>query len=327
MKLFYITSGYRRPIDILDNALIKALISAGYDTTFFLTNRRPLTELIPAIRDHAPDLVITLCGPKSHLPITIVHQIRSLGFHTAVWFVDDPYAIDNALEVAVAYDTIFTIDSGCIPYYKAHGCKEVFHLPLGTDLDIFKPYPVHPSYSTDVCFIGTGYKNRLDTMQEMLHYLPPSTRVHLIGHFWEHVDWSRGVRPQLRSKWINFTETPRYFNGAKIVLNLHRSEDDRYLDKNRTGAPAHSINNRTFDISACQAFQLIDYRADLSTYYEPDKEIVSFQSPKEGAELIMHYLNQQEEREAIAARAIARTQKEHTFLHRVNRLMSTLALV
>ncbi|WP_195576046.1 CgeB family protein [Paenibacillus sp. 1001270B_150601_E10] len=327
MKLYYITSGYRRPIDILDNALIKALIASGYEIEFFLTNRRPITELIPDIKKHAPDLVITLCGPKSHLPVSIIHGIRSLGLRTAVWFVDDPYAIDNALEVAAAYDYVFTIDSGCIPYYEASGCKQVFHLPLGTDLDIFRPYAVHPSYATDVCFIGTGYKNRLETMQEMLAYIQEPIRVHLIGHFWEHVDWSQGVRPKLRSKWINFTETPRYFNGAKIVLNLHRSEDDRYLDKNRTGAPAHSINNRTFDISGCRAFQLIDYRSDLASYYEPDKEIVGFHTPKQGAELILNYLHQDGARLDIAERAYRRTINEHTFLHRIASMMSILALV
>lgn len=324
MRLYYITSGYRRPIDILDNAVIKALAGSEHTISYFLLNRDPLVRLLPDIQRFAPDIVITMCGPKSYVPCDMIKYLRNLGILTVVWFVDDPYAIDNALEVAAAYDVVYTIDSGCIPYYEARGCKQVFHLPLGTDPSIFRPYGIHPSYQTDVCFIGTGYDNRLRFMKEMLQHVDKSVRVHLIGHFWDQIDWSGGCVPKLRSKWINFTETPRYYNGAKIVLNIHRSEDDDYIDKNRTRAPAHSINNRTFDIAACRAFQLIDYRPDLSQYYDPVTELSCFESPHEGATLIQQYLHDEAARRSLAANAYERTITQHTFSHRLQQMLEQL---
>ncbi|MDK8181210.1 DUF3880 domain-containing protein [Paenibacillus sp. UMB4589-SE434] len=324
MRIYYITSGYRRPIDILDNALIKALLGAGYHTDYFLLNRKPTAHLLPDIRRCSPDLVITICGPKSHLPVALVSQIKAMGIPTAAWFVDDPYTIDYALEVAAAYDYVFTIDSGCIPFYQARGCRHVHHLPLGTDTDIFRPYAVHPTYNTDVCFIGTGYDNRIAFMKELLQSVDRQVRVQLIGHFWDRADWSKGCAPIIRSKWINFTETPRYYNGAKIVLNIHRSESDTYLDKNHTGAPAHSINNRTFDIAACRAFQLIDFRSDLSHYYEPDVDVGCFESPREGAELIQRYLHDTEVRQIMAQRAYERTVHNCTFRHRIESMLSVI---
>lgn len=327
MKLYYITSGYRRPIDILDNALLKALSSTSHEVEYFMLNRESIGSLLPRIQAFQPDIMITLCGPKSHIPIHLISHIRRLGILTVVWFADDPYAIDNALSVASAYDAVFTIDSGCIPFYTSRNCHKVYHLPLGTDTNIFRPYPVHPSYHSDVCFIGTGYDNRLRFFKEMLSYVDQDVHVRLIGHFWDHVDWSGGCVPHIRTKWVNFTETPRYLNGANIVLNIHRSEDDTYIDKNRTGAPAHSINNRTYDIAACRAFQLVDYRVDLPASYELQTEMISFESPKEAADQIHHYLQDIQIRQHIADQAYERTLNCHTFSHRLHRMMTELETV
>lgn len=132
------------------------------------------------------------------------------------------------------------------------------------------------------------------------------------------------LRAEHSGKWVNFSETPRYFNGASIVLNLHRSEDDPLLDKNRSGAPGHSINNRTFDIAACRAFQLTDYRPDLPLFYRPEEEIVCFDSPKECAELIHRYLHDRPARNEIADRAYRRTLAGHTFADRLDAMLSLI---
>ncbi|TQR44842.1 CgeB family protein [Paenibacillus popilliae] len=322
MRLYYIASGYRRPIDILDNALMKALYGQCHESKIFLLNRAPFQQLLPDIREFRPEFVLTICGPRSFLPVDQVRSIRRMGIPIGVWFVDDPYAIDNALQVAAEYDIIFTIDSGCVPYYERHGCKRVHHLPLGTDTDIFRPFNAHPSYESDICFIGTGYDNRLRMMQQMLKELDPGLHVKLVGHFWDTVNWSGGCIPHLRTKWVNFSETPRYYNGAKLVLNIHRSEDDTLIDKNKTGAPGYTINNRTFDIAACRRAQIIDYRPDLHMFYEPGEELLCFESPKECAELIHTYLYEDAKRSSIASQGYERTRAEHTFAKRLEHLLS-----
>ncbi|WP_152396984.1 CgeB family protein [Paenibacillus guangzhouensis] len=326
MKIYYIASGYRRPIDMLDNALMKALVGRYPETRFFLLNRSPIQHLLPEIEQYAPDLVLTLCGPKSHLPVDLVHRIRNMGIETAVWFTDDPYAIDNAFAVAAAYDVVFTIDSGCIPFYERIGCKRVFHLPLGTDPDVFRPFTTHPTYHSDVCFVGTGYQNRITFMEELLRHLDREVKVQIVGHFWDTLKLSDGCIPNIRKKWVNTPETVRYYNGAKVVLNIHRSHDDAFLDKNKTGVPGYSINNRTFDIAACNAYQLTDFRPDLEQCYTLGEEITSFSSPKECAEQIHAFVHDDSARTSMAKKAYDRTLQRHTFANRLETMLGILHL-
>lgn len=322
-KIYYITSGYRRPIDMLDNAMIKALMRRNDNVKTFLLNHMPIQQLLPDITAFSPEIMITICGPRSILPVDIVRKIRSMGIVTVVWFADDPYAIDNTLAVAAEYDYVFTIDSGCIPYYESRGCTKISHLPLGADPDIFYPNPVHPSYHNDVCFIGTGYQNRLRFFEEVLKQLN-HVKVQLVGHFWEGMRLSGNCIPGIRKKWINPPEVARYYNGAKIVLNIHRSHDDPLIDKNKVGAPGNSINNRTFDIAACRAFQLIDYRPDFKHSFKTGGEMVAFESPKECADLINKYLVDSELRTEMARKSYERTMTHHTFIQRVETMMANI---
>lgn len=316
MKLFYITSGFRRPIDMIDNGIIKALLHRNELSSVFQLNRMDVKRLLAEVKNFSPDIVLTLCGPKSYLPIEMVRGIRKMRVPVAVWFVDDPYAIDNALEVATEYDYVFSIDSGCVPYYQEKGCERVYHLPLGTDPDIFNPFQVHPTYHSDICFVGTGYKNRLHFFDELFANLS-HVRVNLVGHFWEQLTIPHSCDVKLRRKWINSHEAARYYNGAKIVLNIHRSHDDPLIGKNQSGAPGFSINNRTFDITACRSFQLIDYRPDLELFFRPVEEIDFFESPKECADKIQRYLLDSNLREQMTEKAFRRTLENHTFLQRL----------
>lgn len=69
---------------------------------------------------------------------------------------------------------------------------------------------------------------------------------------------------------------------------------------------------------------VIDYRDDLSTLFEPGKEVVAYRSAEEALELINYYLAHDEERKAIAQAGQARTLREHTYLNRMQEFVSTV---
>jgi spore maturation protein CgeB len=111
-----------------------------------------------------------------------------------------------------------------------------------------------------------------------------------------------------------------YYNGSKIVINIHRPSDEKY-NKNRIGVVAKSINNRTFDAASCEVFQLIDYKEELGDHFEEGKEMISFQDKNDFLEKIHYYIGHDEERKQIARQARKRVLTSHTFQHRIDHLL------
>lgn len=61
-------------------------------------------------------------------------------------------------------------------------------------------------------------------------------------------------------------------------------------NKNKNRVKSNTINNRTFDIAACQGFQIIEEKSDLSSFFNKD-EIISYNSFNDCLNKISLHLN------------------------------------
>ncbi|MGM0882775.1 MAG: DUF3880 domain-containing protein [Bacillota bacterium] len=59
-----------------------------------------------------------------------VNRLKAMGIRTAIWYSDDPYYTDMTRNTARHYDIVFTNELSCVEFYRQHGCRYVFHLPL-----------------------------------------------------------------------------------------------------------------------------------------------------------------------------------------------------
>lgn len=112
-------------------------------------------------------------------------------------------------------------------------------------------------------------------------------------------------------------ETVRYYNGAKVVINIHRPDEWGQDNRNSHRISGKSINPRTYEISACGAMQITDIREDLTNYYRPGYDIETYTSTEELKNKIIYYLEHEEERRIMAARGLYTTRQEHTFISRM----------
>jgi spore maturation protein CgeB len=279
--------------------------------------------LLYEVNEFQPDLVLVLHG--AFLPWKLVQAARNLGAATALWVVDDPYELDNALIYASSYDFVFTVDSSAIPIYERHGLSNVFHLPLAAYPPVHRKKTVQPRYQSDVCFIGSGFYNRLNLLDEIADYLS-GLNLKIIGQWWEKLQSFPKLERFIISDTIAPGEAACYYAGAKINLNLHRASDAAaYFEGNKLNVKAASPNNRTFEIAGCGGFQIVDnVRAELNKYYAPGKEIEVFEDPADLRKKIEHYLKHAEERERMASSAQERTYREHSFRMRLESLLNTV---
>ncbi|ARF67495.1 hypothetical protein B7C51_06205 [Paenibacillus larvae subsp. pulvifaciens] len=272
-----------------------------------------------------PDLVLVMNGlhvfPEDHLEQ--VAYIRRLGIPTVIWFADDPYFMDESIRVALSYDYVFTHEQASVDFYRSQGCTKVYHLPLAVSLELYRPMAVDDKYSSDICFVGNAFSNRIAFIDEVADYLL-TKKIYLIGALWDQLKHFRKFESSIHLGWMPVEETVRYYNGAKLVLNLYRSTLNGDHNKNTVGLQGVSVNPRTFEIAACGVCQITDFRPELPSLYIPGIEIASFTSPGQFITLCEYYLEREEERLSLAVGGFRRTLEQHTF---PNRLRGLLELV
>jgi spore maturation protein CgeB len=104
----------------------------------------------------------------------------------------------------------------------------------------------------------------------------------------------------------------KIYLSSKIVLNIHHPHS------------IEGLNTRTFDIPACSAFEMVDYKKNVEKHFEIDKEIVTFKNIDELKSKIDFYLINDDLRKTISERGKRKVLSEHTWLHRIRDVISVL---
>ena len=122
----------------------------------------------------------------------------------------------------------------------------------------------------------------------------------IAGALWDRLDHFALLKQGIKLQWVPIEESVKYYNGAKIVLNIHRPTYHETYNKNSRNIPGYSINPRTYEISGCGTLQITDYRQDLEQHYRPGHEIETFHHTVELLQKMNHYLIHEEDRLRIA---------------------------
>ncbi len=85
-----------------------------------------------------------------------------------------------------------------------------------------------------------------------------------------------------------------------------------------------AVNQRVFDVPACGAFLLTDYRAQMDDLFEPGKEMAVYSHPEEIGELAAYYLAHPKERGRIAGAGRRRVLAEHGYAARMRTMFSIM---
>ncbi len=318
-RILYVTAGIGVPYPALDQAIIEALGPLVSD----LKVAGPSEDVVAIAAEQQSDLVLVLNGVV--LPADKTQLLRSSGYRTAVWFTDDPYYTDWTLTIAQRYDYVFTLELGCVAFYLNAGCQHVYYLPFAANTEVFKPMQVQSSYQSDICLIGTAFWNRIELIDRLTPILL-NRKIVISGWWWDRLHNYSKLSDSIKlGEWLTPEETASYYNGAKIVINLHRSIHDDSINVNTSKKiPALSVNPRTFEIASCGAFQLSDFRQQTAQLYELGAELVSYTSHEELVHKIEYYMQNEEERQAIALNGLARTRRDHTYRKRLSTMLSII---
>lgn len=268
------------------------------------------SHLIPALQ---PDLVVFM-GSVLNDWIDywgLARLSRESGAHVAFWLHDDPYEFDAAFRAVECADTIFSNDRYAVEHY-IH--PRVHHLPMAASSQHFREldpagYAARP---LDLLFCGVAFPNRVQMIRDLAPDLARFA-VRIAGK-----EWPEDLRGMIHPP-IPHRELPDSYASAKFALNLGRSSS---LANERYHLGATTPGPRTFEAAMAGCVQLYFAGSlEIEDYYEPDREIVLFDSPGE----VMERLGDCEKRPGyyaeIAGAAQRRTQRDHTYAVRARRIL------
>ncbi|MCK4257688.1 MAG: glycosyltransferase [Halanaerobiales bacterium] len=322
MRLFYISSGIKS-LSYLDPNIIDGFRKIEKNNKYFsfetfLSENEPIQNLYEKVNKFKPEVIIAFRGTISQ---HFLNQLKKFNVPIGVWVVDDPHNISRHIKMASSYDFVITQESSCVLFYRKNK-KNCIHLPLGVNPTLYYPMPVAKKYKYDICFIGSALPIRLELFDQMTPFLLNKKFI-IIGQWWERLKNYNRLKSNIINETIPPTEVVKYYNGAKIVLNIQRSNND--INYNPTFLPANTPNNRTFDIAACQSFQLISWRENLGKYYELNEEIVHYSNLNDLKLKINNYLRNEQERKKNSLEAYRRTLQDHTYVIRLEKLIHILS--
>ena len=261
---------------------------------------------------------IAICMAQVPLTPRALIELKNKGIITVLWFVEDYLRFTYWKDFAKYYDFIFTIQKDdCISKLKEAGCPEVHYLPVAADADIHRPLTLsldeRSRWGSKISFVGAGYYNR----QQMFASLA-GMPMKIWGTEWPLCKpFDRMLQEGGRR--LSPDEYIKIFNSTEININLHSSTERDGVDPS-----GDFINPRTFELAAAGAFQLVDERSLLPECFKVNEEIITFRNLQDLKDKINYYLENPVERFKIIEKARERVLKDHTYNHRINKMMSII---
>ncbi|MHB1011317.1 MAG: CgeB family protein [Desulfobacteria bacterium] len=260
-----------------------------------------------------PDLVLALA--QAPLGERAIADLREQGIATAFWFVEDFRHMGYWRVVASRYDYFFTIQKGeFLDRLRDAGARNAAFLPMAASAEIHRKMELSPEelrdFGSDVSFVGAGYYNRRKMFEGLV-----DLDFRIWGNEWESCPALRGVLQRDGAR-IATEDIVKIFNAARININLHSSA---YHE----GVNPHGdfVNPRTFEITGCGGFQLVDSRSHLADFFEIGREVICFDSLGDLRNKIAHYLAHPEEREVVSERGRRRVLRDHTYERRMEAMI------
>ena len=274
------------------------------------------------VREEKPDILFVIKGDhllpdtlntlKNELQIPIIAYIWDDPFYSYARLYADDYRKSNFEKGMHLYDYIFVYDTYYVEKIKKRGITNVEYLPLAADPKRYRKIEIgeedSKTYGYDICFVGVPYPNRIAILDSLKHY-----NLGVFGDGWTKYFYQKGQRvPSYYRGKATGEKVLKIYLSSKIVLNIHDPE------------AREGLNTRTFDILACGASEIVDYKKSLEMHFKVGEEIFAFKNNKELINSINYYFKNDDLLRKISDKGRQRVLNEHTWFHRVNSLINII---
>lgn len=258
-------------------------------------------RLVGVIREHEPDLVITV----ETLHPDLVGELRRQGIPAALWFPDHIANIDQWMFDA-PYAGVFFKEPRIVESVRELLGLPVWYLPEACNPKIHRV--VEAAKEPFLAVVGNMYATRLRVLERLAADGVPMRLYG--GGFPSFVAADDPLRRLHTGRYVRGLEKSRTFRSAAAVLNnLHPAEVD-------------GVNCRLFEATAAGGAVLCEDRPELHRLFEVDREVLSFESYDELLTKARQLLDNHALSTAIGDAAAARSGADHTYAVRLAELLA-----
>lgn len=274
----------------------------------------PLEQAAKSISGGRPDVVICFgsCMPDDADYSDLRHLCDITGAVLAFWLHDDPYEFDFSYKVCSVADFIFSNDKWSALHYDH---PRTFHLPLAASKSAHWR-PLTNARDIDIFFCGVAFPNRIRLLNDFKRVLA-NYRTSILGD-----QWPEDQLPFAKNRRLSNLELSNHYAQSLLTLNMGRDfhyANDRYKLEPSTPGP------RTFEAAMAGTTQLYFVESlEIEDYYQPDKEIVLFDSMAELEKVVQELTNDRQKAAEISAAAQTRTLSDHTYCNRAHFIINVI---
>lgn len=282
-----------------------------WDAPRITRRQEMLSHVLPAFREaqrrRPVDWVFCYAGGQS-LSADVIQQItQEFGVPTVNMTFDDKQGwtgprvgeiCSGSRDLTEAFDLFFTSARVACEWHLVEGGRPMY-VPEGFDHNAFKPNSTQKDIH--VSFVGVAYGFR----QSVVRYLQ-----------------RRGVGVEAFGKgWPNghVADMADIFNRSRINLGMGGIGYSESLT---------NVKGRDFEIPGTGGgVYLTSFNPDLAQHFVIGKEILCYRNREDMLELIRYYLDHPQQAREIARRGRERCLREHRWLHRYQKALSTLQIL
>lgn len=207
--------------------------------------------------------------------------------------------------------------------------KNTYYCPTAGDNQECGRIPrdfIDEKYKSDILFLGAIYPNRRKLLESII---PLVEEKGLSFKVCGHVQYMPKSSPLWKyvfdARTIPHIETVKYYNGAKIVLNMLRDTTWNPRTKsgknpyNRGKFSAESLNPRAYEVPLCQSFMLLEDTRDEAREVFTDKDVGFFSDEQTLNDQLKYFLygDGKDKLDNMILSAYNTVSSKHTYLHRM----------
>lgn len=252
-----------------------------------------LSELSDKIKTFKPTLVVFVGA--FFIPYELFALCKENNIYTAGW-VGDSFGEDKKNNLSINYipfiDNLYVSDSALVATAKNLGFKETHFLQFGYNSKLHTNKNLYRRETIN--FIGSFTQERNIAFQSL-----KNNHLEIYGTHWNQLD-PISYKWKIKNQKINQKEVVHIYNTTLATLNVAQKSNI-----------INMVNMRTFEAIACGSCLINDNVKDIELCFDPNKEILIYETLEELEELSYKVLQDTKYANQIAKAGYNRIVKSH----------------